>query len=104
MLNVDPPDHTRLRGLVRRAFSPRLVEQLGPRMQHIADQLLDAVAGSGRMDLIDDYAFPLPIMVISELLGVPLLTASSLDTGPTLSLRESPSRLESQWKPGGERH
>src|ERR671927_248689 len=71
MLSSDPPDHTRLRALVRKAFSPRLVEQLRPRIQQIADELLDAVAPSGRMDLIDDYAFPLPIMVICELLGVP---------------------------------
>jgi len=71
MLNCDPPDHTRLRGLVRKAFSSRLVEGLRPRIQRIADELLDAVAPSGRMDLIDDYAFPLPIMVICELLGVP---------------------------------
>jgi cytochrome P450 len=72
MLSSDPPAHTRLRALVRKAFSPRLVEQLRPRIQQIADELLDAVAPSGRMDLIDDYAFPLPIMVICELLGVPL--------------------------------
>ena len=72
MLNCDPPDHTRLRALVRRAFSHRLVELLRPRIQHIANELLDAVAPSGRMDLIDDYAFPLPIMVICELLGVPV--------------------------------
>jgi cytochrome P450 len=71
MLNYDPPDHTRLRGLVRKAFSPRLVEGFRPRVQRIADELLDAVAPSSRMDLIDDYAFPLPIMVICELLGVP---------------------------------
>ena len=71
MISVDPPDHTRLRALVRKAFSPRRVERLRPRVQQIADELLDAVAQGGRMDLIDDYAFPLPIMVISELLGVP---------------------------------
>ncbi|MGH3845606.1 MAG: cytochrome P450 family protein [Pseudonocardiaceae bacterium] len=71
MLASDPPDHTRLRALVRKAFSPRLVEGLRPRIQQIADELLDAVARTGRMDLIDDYAFPLPIMVITELLGVP---------------------------------
>lgn len=71
MLASDPPDHTRLRALVRKAFSPRLVEGLRPRIQQIADELLDAVAHTDRMDLIDDYAFPLPIMVITELLGVP---------------------------------
>jgi len=71
MLTVDPPDHTRLRALVRKAFSPRLVERLRPRIQHIANDLLDAVVDRGGMDLIADYAFPLPIIVITELLGVP---------------------------------
>ena len=71
LISADPPDHTRLRGLVRKAFSPRLVERLRPRIQQIADELLDAVVPAGKMDLIDDYASPLPIMVIAELLGVP---------------------------------
>ncbi|HEX6404617.1 MAG TPA: cytochrome P450 [Pseudonocardiaceae bacterium] len=70
LISTDPPDHTRLRALVRKAFSPRLVERLRPRIQQIADELLDAVMPAGRMDLIDDYALPLPIMVIAELLGV----------------------------------
>lgn len=71
LIGTDPPDHTRLRALVRKAFSPRLVDRLRPRIQQIADELLDAVAHAGWMDLIDDYAFPLPIMIITELLGVP---------------------------------
>jgi cytochrome P450 len=71
MLSRDPPDHTRLRRLVSKAFTPRMVEQLRPRVQAIADALLDAVAGRGEMDLIDDYAFPLPITVIAEMLGIP---------------------------------
>lgn len=71
LISTDPPDHTRLRALVRKAFSPRLVERLRPRIQQIADELLDAVVPTGKMDLIDDYASPLPIMVIAELLGVP---------------------------------
>src|SRR5262249_13929072 len=71
MLSRDPPDHIRLRRLVTKAFTPRMVEQLRPRIQAIADALLDAVAGRGEMDLIDDYAFPLPITVIAEMLGVP---------------------------------
>ncbi|MFN2535429.1 MAG: cytochrome P450 [Pseudonocardiaceae bacterium] len=71
LISADPPDHTRLRALVRKAFSPRLVERLRPRIQQIADELLDAVLPADRMDLIDDYALPLPIMVISELLGIP---------------------------------
>jgi cytochrome P450 len=71
MLDTDPPDHERLRALVSRAFTPRLIERMRPRVQAIADALLDAVQDRGEMDLIDDYAFPLPITVIAELLGVP---------------------------------
>jgi cytochrome P450 len=71
MLGLDPPDHTRLRGLVAKAFTPRRVEALRPRVQRIADELLDEVAGRDVVDLIDALAFPLPIIVICELLGVP---------------------------------
>ena len=72
MLNRDGADHRRLRRLVTTAFTPRMVEQLRPRMQEIADELVDAVEARGEMDLVDDYAFPLPIAVIAELLGIPL--------------------------------
>jgi len=71
MLDTDSPDHERLRALVSKAFTPRLIERMRPRVQAIADVLLDAVEDRGEMDLIDDYAFPLPITVIAELLGVP---------------------------------
>jgi cytochrome P450 len=71
MLTVDPPDHTRLRGLVSKAFTPRMIEQLRPRVQQIADELVGAVQAQGRMDLIADFAFPLPITVICEMLGIP---------------------------------
>ncbi|MFF3324030.1 cytochrome P450 [Streptomyces sp. NPDC002889] len=71
MLTTDPPDHTRLRQLVSRAFTPRRVAALRPRVQQIADGLLDAVAPLGRADLIADFALPLPVAVICELLGVP---------------------------------
>ena len=71
MLNLDPPDHTRLRALVNKAFTARIVTQMAPRVQRIADQLLDKVQARGHMDLIDEYAFPLPITVIAELLGIP---------------------------------
>lgn len=71
MLMTDPPDHTRLRHLVSQAFTPRMIEQLRPRVQQITDELLDAVQERGEMDLIADFAFPLPIIVILELLGVP---------------------------------
>jgi len=71
MLNRDGDDHRRLRRLVTKAFTPRMVEQLRPRVQAIADELLDAVERRGEMDLSAEYAFPLPITVIAELLGVP---------------------------------
>src|SRR6476660_1855120 len=66
MLNKDGEDHRRLRRLVTQAFTPRMVERLRPRIQEIADELLDAVESRGRMDLVDEYAFPLPMMVIAE--------------------------------------
>jgi len=71
MLTSDPPEHTRLRRLVSKAFTPRMVEGLRPRIQEIVDELLDAVAQNGRMDVIRDLAYPLPVIVIAEMLGVP---------------------------------
>ena len=72
MLNKDGADHRRLRKLVTKAFTPRMVEQLRPRIQEIADELIDAVESRGEMDLVDEFAFPLPITVIAELLGIPV--------------------------------
>jgi cytochrome P450 len=71
MLDLDEPDHTRLRTLVHKAFTPSMVERLQERIQRIADQLLDAVQPKGRMDLVREYALPLPLTVIVELLGIP---------------------------------
>lgn len=71
MLDLDPPDHTRLRSLVSKAFTPRAVAALGPRIQEIVDELLDELAGRDGFDLIGDFAFPLPVIVIAEMLGVP---------------------------------
>src|ERR687893_840770 len=71
MLNNNAPDHTRLRRLVTAAFTRRRVEQLAPRIQQITDELLDAMATATQVDLIDAFAYPLPITVICELLGVP---------------------------------
>ncbi|MCB1002679.1 MAG: cytochrome P450, partial [Acidimicrobiales bacterium] len=71
MLNVDPPDHTRLRRLVSKAFTPRMIEGLRPLVERLVDEHLDAVAPTGRMDVIADLAFPLPFTVISEMLGMP---------------------------------
>jgi cytochrome P450 len=72
MLDRDPPDHTRLRGLVSKAFTPRVVEALRPHIQKIVDGLLDRVRDAGKMDLVEDFAYPLPVIVICEMLGVPL--------------------------------
>ncbi|MEU6572380.1 cytochrome P450 [Streptomyces sp. NPDC046805] len=73
LLVVDPPQHTRLRGLVTRAFTARRVEELRPRIQEITDRLLDEMLPRGRADLVESLAYPLPITVICELLGVPEL-------------------------------
>jgi cytochrome P450 len=72
MLNRDPPDHTRLRTLVQQAFSPRLVDRMRGRIQTLSDELLDRALRQGRMDLIADYALPIPTTVIAEMLGVPV--------------------------------
>ena len=71
MLFQDPPDHTRLRALVSRAFTPRVVEVMRPHIQEIVDGLLDRVDGARAMDVIEDLAYPLPVTVICEMLGVP---------------------------------
>ncbi|HUP34224.1 MAG TPA: cytochrome P450 [Candidatus Limnocylindria bacterium] len=72
MLDRDPPDHTRLRGLVSKAFTPRALERLRPEIQQIVDGLLDEVRARGSMDLIEEFAYPLPVRVICEMLGVPV--------------------------------
>ncbi|MEU6811136.1 cytochrome P450 [Streptomyces sp. NPDC046831] len=71
LLITDPPQHTRLRSLVTRAFTARRVESLRPRIQEITDDLLDAMLPRGRADLVEAFAYPLPLTVICELLGVP---------------------------------
>ncbi|MGI5479911.1 cytochrome P450 family protein [Streptomyces lavendofoliae] len=71
LLVLDPPDHTRLRGLVAREFTGRRVEALRPWVRRVTDELIDAMEPKGRADLVDALAFPLPITVICELLGVP---------------------------------
>lgn len=71
LLNIDPPDHTRLRRLVSKAFTPRRVAEFQPRVQELTDQLIDGFAERGAADLIHEFAFPLPIYAICDLLGVP---------------------------------
>ena len=72
MLMQDPPDHSRLRRLVSRAFTPPAIERLRPHVERLVDEMLDAVQGAGRMDVIADLARPLPSTIICEMLGVPL--------------------------------
>ncbi len=71
MLDLDPPEHTRIRGLVAHGFTPRSVSALESRVQQTVDRLLDDLDGRARFDLIRDFAFPLPVIVIAEMLGVP---------------------------------
>lgn len=71
MMTVDEPDHRRLRGLVSKVFTPKYIQGLRPHIQQIADGLLDHVQEQGSMDMVHDYAYPLPINVISGMLGIP---------------------------------
>ncbi len=71
MLFADPPDHTRLRMLVNQAFTPRRIVQMAPTLQTVADELIDAVYTKGEMELIAEFALPFPVVVISDLLGIP---------------------------------
>ncbi len=68
----DPPDHTRLRGLVAKAFTPRVVESLRGRTHEVVDELLDAALDAGEVDLLESFAHPLPVRIICDLLGVPI--------------------------------
>jgi cytochrome P450 len=71
LLFMDAPDHTRLRGLISRAFTPRSVDRLRPRIAHLTEEVLAPLRDAGEFDVINDFAFPLPVTVICELLGVP---------------------------------
>jgi cytochrome P450 len=71
-LSLDPPDHTRLRRLVSKAFTPRTVARLEPRIRAVATELLDAAAAAGHLEVVSQLAYPLPVRIISEMLGVPL--------------------------------
>ena len=78
ILNLDPPDHTRLRRLVSLAFTPSAIERLRPRIQRLVDDVLDRAAEQGEMELVDDLAFPVPFQVISDLLDMPTERADEL--------------------------
>src|ERR1700742_1612900 len=100
MLQQDPPDHTRLRGLVVKAFTARRVEDMRPRIQQIVDETLDRIAPNGQMDLIEDFAFRLPVTIICDMLGIPeehreIFYASSRDGGRVLEpVPMSPAEIE----------
>jgi len=78
ILNLDPPDHTRLRRLVSKAFTPSAVDRLRPRMETMVDEVLDRAAERGEIELVDELAFPVPFQVISELLDMPTERADEL--------------------------
>ena len=98
MLNADPPDHTRLRRLVSAGFTARRVDRLEPRIATITDELLDDMAGRTEVDLVDAFAFPLPIQVICELLGIPVADRDSFrswsNTLVSGGLIADPARVE----------
>ncbi len=72
LIQVDPPDHTRLRGALHKSFTPKLMEQWRARIQSASTELLDEVQSKGQMDVMEDFAVPLPLLVISQLLGIPM--------------------------------
>ncbi len=72
LLGLDPPDHTRLRGLVLKAFTPRVVERLKSRIEELVDGLLDRASQQGGLELVEEFAYPLPVTVIAEMMGVPV--------------------------------
>jgi cytochrome P450 len=87
LLFLDPPDHTRLRRLVSKAFTPRRVEELRPRIAELVDALLDEVDGEPTFNLLEALAFPLPVIVICELMGVPAEDRDSLKEWSTAASR-----------------
>jgi cytochrome P450 len=97
---TDPPYHTRLRGLVNKAFTPRVVERMRPYIQQVVDDLLDAVEAKGQMDVIRDLAYPLPLVVIAAMLGFPIEERQQLkkwsdDSFAVLGIvRHSPELME----------
>ena len=96
MLNKDGENHRRLRSLVSKAFTPRVIQNMRPRIEVIARELLDKVQPDGRMELISDFAFPLPITVIAELLGIPLHNQNQFRTWSNAFVRPAITEAEQQ--------
>ncbi|MFF6779784.1 cytochrome P450 [Streptomyces sp. NPDC012510] len=95
LLAADPPQHTRLRGLIAREFTARRVERLRPRVQEMTDALLDTMLPLGRADLVESFAYPLPLGVICELLGVPEIDRAAFRELSTEAV--APARAESAY-------
>jgi cytochrome P450 len=109
MLDRDPPDHTRLRSLVSKAFTPRVVEGLRPRIQTMVDDLITRAEAVGSMDLIEEFAYPIPVNVICEMLGVPVedherFKGWSLDIARGLDSVWLPPESEIPKRSGAARH
>lgn len=109
MLDRDPPDHTRLRSLVSKAFTPRVVEGLRPRIQTMVDDLITRAEAVGAMDLIEEFAYPIPVNVICEMLGVPIADHErfkgwSLDIARGLDSVWLPPESEIPKRSGAARH
>ncbi len=101
IVGMDGARHRKLRGLVTQAFTPRMVEQLGPRISEVATELLDAACARGRFDAMQDFAYPLPIRIIAEMLGIPLEDQASfrrwsetLTAGPRTDAKRGQSFAE----------
>ena len=92
MLDVDAPDHTRLRSLVQKAFLPRWIEDLRPRVQRLADELLNCVQTRGQMDLVEEYALQIPTTIIAEMLGVPARDRIKFHRWSSAAIASSSSR------------
>jgi cytochrome P450 PksS len=107
MLHTDPPNHTRLRGLVQKAFTPNLVEQFRPRIEALTDELLHAASKSKSLDLIRQFALPIPATIIAEMLGVPAADRHKFHSWSRRMLNTSASRfrmlriLPSAWRFAG---
>ena len=109
MLDRDPPDHTRLRSLVSKAFTPRVVEGLRPRIQKMVDDLITRAEAVGTMDLIEEFAYPIPVNIICEMLGVPVedherFKGWSLDIARGLDSVWLPPESEIPKRSGAARH
>lgn len=103
MLRSNPPDHTRLRGLINKVFTPRAVEALRPRITALAHELLDQVQHRGEMDLVTDFAFHLPAIVIADLLGVPRQDRErfkewSNSVAQSLGIDATDARRQASWR------